>query len=117
MSNAHIHGCEVVQLVLVCTSRLTAGKIVSHVGKMEEKGDGIDEEDGPNSRGGEGVAQKVRRDDAAVGVGDENALRPLVLVEDGEDIGAHFSRTNGRVSDAKAYRHDFDSDDADLAII
>lgn len=49
MGNAHVHGREVVQLVLVGPARPAAGEVVGDVGQMQEDGDRIDEDDGTDS--------------------------------------------------------------------
>ena len=117
MGDAHVHGAEIVKLVLVGAARWAAGEVVCYVREVQEEGDGVDEEDGADFGGRGNVAQEVCGDDAAVGVGDEDAFRPVVGVEDGEDVCAHFALGDGGVGDAEAYGHDFDGDDADLAVL
>ena len=105
------------ELVLVGAVRWATGEVICYVREMQEEGDGIDEEDRADFGGRGNVTQEVCGDDAAVGVGDEDAFGPVVGVEDGEDVCAHFVLRDGGVSDAKAYGHDFDGDDADLAVL
>lgn len=74
MADSHIHACEVIELVLVCSLGLSSCEIVCYVWEMEEDCDGVNQDyrSDPSCYGG--CFEEVSADDRSVGMGSQNEL-------------------------------------------
>ncbi len=65
-------------------------EIISHVWKMKEEGNGIEEGHGAKTGAERGITKQLCGDNGPIGVGYEDETGLGVLVEDSSDLGAHI---------------------------
>ena len=112
----HVHRREPVQLMFVRASRPPCCEVVCDVRQMQQKGNGVDEEDRPNLGGRSRVVKQMGGDNRAIRVTGKNDFIDTMSFQDDVDLAANLVSGEYRPGDAKADGHQLDSNDADFAV-